>query len=72
MFEIFRIVVESTTFPHFHDNEPKTALNVKAWLPDLHSKLEFTLTFHHHNVQRAALHTLHGAERRWATRRKVG
>lgn len=53
MFEIFRIVAESTPVPHLRDNEPRAALNAKARLPDLQSKLEFTLTSHHHNVRPA-------------------
>lgn len=60
--------------PQFHASvtmSPKAALSIKAWLPDSHSKLEFTPTFQRHNVRRVESHTPHGAERRRAACRKV-
>lgn len=60
---LVRNFLNSTTIPHVLDKVPKITQNVNTLLPDLHSKLEFTLTFHRHNVQRVAQHTPCGGER---------
>lgn len=70
---VVRIFFNSTTIPHVLDKVPKITQNVNTLLPDLHSKLEFTLTFQHHNVRRVARHTPRGGERGRATRhRRLG